>query len=165
MKHKISITQIIRHIVQLGAFILFPGLFITTFSAVRDIYTAIIGGSFQLSAHADQLLLIVAVFPVTILFGRFFCGYLCSFGAMGDLLWWLSSKLIKKPITVSEKLDRVLKWLKYAVLVLIGVFVWTLAVPVDSTYSPWNVFGMYSTPRGGGQICPHGFPLADCFCC
>ena len=98
MKKKNSITQVIRHIVQLSAFILFPGLFITIFAAIRDIYMAVISGSFHFSVYADQLLLIVAVFPITILFGRFFCGYLCSFGAMGDLLWWVSSKIIKRPI-------------------------------------------------------------------
>ena len=148
MKKKNSITQVIRHIVQLIAFVLFPGLFITTVTPIRDIYMAVIGGSFHFSAYADQLLLIVAVLPITILFGRFFCGYLCSFGAMGDLLWWASSKIIKKPIIVSAKTDRVLKWLKYVILFLAVVFVWTLAIPINSTYSPWNVFGMYSTPKG-----------------
>lgn len=148
MKKKISITQVIRHIIQLIMFILFPGLFITTFLAVRDIYTAVIEGSFNVSAYSDQLLLMIAIFPITILFGRFFCGNLCSFGAMGDLLWWISSKIIKKPITVNAKTDRVLKWLKYVILLFIVVFLWTLALPLDSTYNPWNVFGMYSTPKG-----------------
>lgn len=148
MKKKNSITQVIRHIVQLIAFVLFPGLFITTFTAIRDIYMAVISGSFHFSAYVDQLLLIVSIFPITILFGRFFCGYLCSFGAMGDLLWWASSKIIKKAIIVSTKTDRVLKWLKYVILFLAIVFVWTLAIPINSTYSPWNVFGMYSTPKG-----------------
>lgn len=115
MKKKISITQVIRHIIQLIMFILFPGLFITTFLAVRDIYMAVIGGSFHISAYSNQLLLIIAIFPITILFGRFFCGYICSFGAMGDLLWWISSKKIKKPITINAKTDRVLKWLKYII--------------------------------------------------
>lgn len=152
MKKKTSITQIIRHTIQLGAFILFPGLFITTFAAVRDICTAIIGGSFQISVYADQLLLIAAVFPVTILFGRFFCGYLCSFGAMGDLLWWISSKITKKPIVVSAKADRVIKLLKYFILLLIAAFVWTEAIPMDSTHSPWNIFGMYGTLKGWTDI-------------
>lgn len=63
MKKKISVTQIIRHIIQLAAFILFPGLFITTFSALRGIYTAIIGGTFSASEYASQILLLLAISP------------------------------------------------------------------------------------------------------
>lgn len=39
-------TQLIRHLVQLAAFILFPGLFITVFSAVRDLVMAFVEGRF-----------------------------------------------------------------------------------------------------------------------
>ena len=104
MKKKISITQIIRHIIQLGAFLLFPGMFISIFMAIRNLYTAALG----VATYQNQLLLILAVFPITILLGRFFCGYLCALGAMGDLLWWISSKIIKKPIRVNEKVDKLL---------------------------------------------------------
>lgn len=148
MKKKISITQIIRHIIQLGAFLLFPGMFISIFMAIRNLYTAAIG----VSTYQNQWLLILAIFPITVLFGRFFCGYLCAFGAMGDLLWWISSKIIKKPIRVNEKVDCILKYLKYVVLALIVIFAWTLAIPMDSTYSPWNVFGMYSTLSGWSSV-------------
>lgn len=148
MKKKISKTQVIRHIIQLIAFVLFPGLFITAFMAIRDIYTAIIGGSFVAAAYADQILLLVAILPVTILFGRFFCGYLCSFGAIGDLLWTISSKVLKKPIKVSPKTDRYLKIVKYIILLFNVIFVWTIAIAINSKLSPWTVFGMYSTPMG-----------------
>lgn len=67
---------------------------------------------------------------------------------MGDLLWAASSRIIKKPIKIGEKADKVLKLLKYVILVLIFVFLWTLAVPLDSMYNPWNIFGMYSTFKG-----------------
>lgn len=148
MKKKIHITQIIRHIFQMAAFVLFPGLFITVFTAVRDIYTTVIRGSFHFSAYAGQLLVLAAVFLVTMLFGRFFCGYLCAFGAMGDLLWWASSKVIKKPVSIHAETDRSLKYLKYIILLSIVMFVWTLPAPIDSTYSPWNVFGVYSNLKG-----------------
>ena len=147
-KKKIATTQLLRHIIQLVAFILFPGLFISTFAAIRDVYTALINGSFSLSAQAESLLVLLAVFPITILWGRFFCGYLCSFGAMGDFLWALSRKMFKKPLKVNPKADRSLKLLKYLILVLIVIFIWTLAVPLSSTMNPWTVFGMYSSLSG-----------------
>ena len=60
-KKKIATTQLLRHIIQLVAFILFPGLFISTFAAIRDVYTALINGSFSLSAQAESLLVLLAV--------------------------------------------------------------------------------------------------------
>ena len=148
MKGKLKITQIIRHIIQLIAFILFPGLFVSTFGALKDVYMAVIGGDFSISEYSEQIILLIAVLPITALFGRFFCGFLCSFGAMGELLSWISSKIIKKPVVIGEKADRVLKWLKYVVLALNVVLIWTLSVSADSSDSPWNVFGMYSTYVG-----------------
>lgn len=145
---KIPATQLIRHVIQLAAFIFLPGLFIFTFSAIRDVYTALINGSFSFSAQAEPLLVLLAVFPITILWGRFFCGFLCSFGAMGDLLWAFSKKIFKKPLKVNSQVDNKLKLLKYLVLVLIVVFIWTLAVPVSSTMNPWTIFGMYASLSG-----------------
>lgn len=42
-------TQLIRHLVQFAAFILFPGLFISVFFAVRDLLTAFVEGRFSFS--------------------------------------------------------------------------------------------------------------------
>lgn len=145
-------AQIVRRIIQIAAFLLFPGLFISTFSAVRAVYTAVLSGSFSLTALAWLLLLLAAVFPVTILFGRFFCGYLCAFGAMGDFFWFLSRKLRKKQPRISAKADRYLKLLKYAVLLFIVVVFWTLALPLDSTMNPWTIFGMYASVDGWASL-------------
>ena len=67
---------------------------------------------------------------------------------MGDFLWALSRKMFKKPLKVNPKADRSLKLLKYLILVLIVIFIWTLAVPLSSTMNPWTVFGMYSSLSG-----------------
>ena len=65
-------TQFIRHLVQLTAFILLPGLFITVFSAVRDILAAFMDGSFSVSELFPQIILVFMVFLITALWGRFF---------------------------------------------------------------------------------------------
>mgnify|MGYP001028129308 CR=1 FL=1 len=86
MKRKrMSITQIVRHLIQLAAFILFPGLFISTFSALGDIVKALVNGTFSVSALSAQLITVLGIFVITALWGRFFCGFLCSFGALQDL--------------------------------------------------------------------------------
>ncbi len=151
-KKKVHLTQILRHVIQLIALILMPGLFITAFSALRDVWQAVLQGSFTLSGLSSQLLVLAAVFPVTVIWGRFFCGYLCSFGAMGDLMGWISSKIRKKPLQMPPKADRVLKFVKYGVLAFLVIAVWTLGMSIDTSVSPWNVFGVLVTLWKGGSV-------------
>lgn len=145
-KRKISKNQIIRRLIQIAAFLLMPGLFISTFSAIKSIYTALIGGTFAFSTLSYDILLLVAVIPITVLMGRFFCGYICSFGAMADLFWYISQKIHKKRYTLNQHLDQILKKLKYLVLLFIVVFIWTLGfASFSSTANPWNIFGMFAS--------------------
>ena len=150
--NKISPLMLTRRAIQAAAFLLFPGLFLSTFSALKTIYTGIIGGTFQLAANAGQVILAVAMLLVTAIMGRFFCGFLCSFGSMGDLFWFIGSKLkLRRPV-IPEKADRVLKSLKYFLLAGIVVLGWTFGNGLLSgTDNPWTVFGMYATLKGGAD--------------
>jgi uncharacterized protein with FMN-binding domain/NAD-dependent dihydropyrimidine dehydrogenase PreA subunit len=129
--------------------VLFPGLFISTFSALKTIFTAIFGGTFTMAAYGGQVILVVAMLLITAIMGRFFCGFLCSFGSMGDLFWWIGTKLKLRRPAISEKADRVLKYFKYVVLIGTVLLGWTLGVSLLSgTSNPWTVFGMYATWKG-----------------
>ncbi len=148
-KKKITFIKVLRRLIQLAAFILIPGLFITAFGALGDVYQALIQGSFSVTALSFQLLILLAVIPVTMLLGRFFCGYLCAFGSMGDLLWFIAGKIHRKRIRIGEKTDKILKSFKYILLIFIVVFVWTLGVvSFDPTANPWTIFGMYASISG-----------------
>ena len=91
--HKITALTLTRRIIQVASLILFPGLFISTFSAIKAIYTSLIGGTFSATALAGQIILAVSMLLITAIMGRFFCGFLCAFGSMGDFFWYLGSKL------------------------------------------------------------------------
>lgn len=146
---KIHWIQIARHLVQLAAFFLYPGLFVAIFLAIKDIYTALIGGTFTFAALSPSIFLLASALIITIFLGRFFCGFLCSFGAMGDLLWSFMQHTLHLNIKVSPKLDAVLKYMKYVVLIGIILFGWTLGlVNFEGTLSPWTVFGFYSSFSG-----------------
>ena len=140
---KIPVNQIIRAVIQLLAFIAVPGLFITIFSSIGGIISALAAGTFTFAEYAGQLLLTAAALLVTIIWGRVFCGYICSFGAMQDLLWAIG-KHIPVKLRIPEKMDRPMKYFKYAVLAFVAVAVWIFAVFGDAVWSPWTVFGMYS---------------------
>jgi len=152
-KKKISPLMLTRRLVQLAAFALFPGLFIATFAALKSICTAIIGGTFSAAALAGQIVLAASMLVITALMGRFFCGFLCAFGSMGDLLWYIGGKLkIKRP-KISPRADRVLKSVKYILLAGIVLFVWMLGAPaLNGTANPWTVFGMYAGYKGWADL-------------
>ena len=152
-KTKIVWRQLVRRAIQLLSFILVPGLFVTVFTALKSVFTALIGGTFNFGTFIPQLILIFVVFAVTIFMGRFFCGYICSFGSMGDLIWFISKKIRKNPRKINEKADRILKYFKYIFLLFIIIFIWTLGtVSFDSSLNPWNVFGMYTTISGWASL-------------
>ncbi len=138
---KTNTTQLLRHGVQLLAFLLFPGLFLTVFNALKDVIVALVTGTFALSALTGSLITLAVVLGVTVLWGRFFCGYLCTFGALQELLAFARKKLIPEVRRMPEKADKLLKYTKYGVLLAVVLLVWVLQLPVDSTFSPWGVFG------------------------
>lgn len=141
-KKHISVTQLIRHIVQIASLLLFPGLFITVFSAVGDILTALIKDRFSIYALSAQLITVLTVFIITVLWGRFFCGFVCFFGTLQELIAFLSKKIFPKKRQFPSKFDHLLKLMKYFMLIFIIVGIWILALPVDSSFNPWGVFGM-----------------------
>jgi len=71
-----------------------------------------------------------------LIFGRAFCGYICPFGALQELM----GKISKKKFRVPEKADKTLRYLKYAVLAFVTVMAWVTATIWISPYDPWTAF-------------------------
>ena len=53
--------------------------------------------------NAGSIMVIFAFFS-TLIFGRFFCGWLCHFGAIQELAWWVFDKFGIKPKTINSRL-------------------------------------------------------------
>ncbi|MBU3199030.1 FMN-binding protein [Clostridium estertheticum] len=140
MVKKIKKTQIFRHIIQLIMFVLSPGLFILAFSELKSIYTMIIKGNLNFITAFPTLIEFTTVIIVTIFLGRFFCGWVCAFGAYNDFIYLLSKKVFKVNFKVNEEVDKVLKYVKYVVLLLLVIIVWTMGSKVLDTTSPWDAF-------------------------
>jgi len=144
-KHKISLMKITRHSVQIIFFIILPGLYISAFSGIRDIYIALINNSFSAAQMLPQLVEAIVIIPFTILFGRFFCGWMCAFGAFGDFIYSLSRKLFNMKFRMNESADKALKYVKYILLIFLAVVLWTFDSTKFDSLSPWDVFGMLAT--------------------
>ena len=145
-----SLTQLLRHAVQIAGFLLLPGLFLLTLDAFRGVWQAVLGGQFTWSALGVPLLTLFAVLPVTALWERFFCGYLCAFGGMQELLSAVASRLGLPVIQLSERADSILRKAKYVVLAAL-VVCWTFGGSYESA-SPWQVFGRYARYDGWSDL-------------
>jgi polyferredoxin len=142
-------VDLIRRATQIIAFLLIPGLFTSVFYGIKELYTALIEGRFTVITISSQIFMLLAVILSTVVLGRFFCGFFCSFGAMGDLIWFISKKTVKPKLRISETVDENLKLLKYGLLLFIVIALWTFhLVTINSTSNPWNIFGIYSSLSG-----------------
>ncbi len=81
-KKKTASVRVWRRIIQVISFLALPGLFTSIFYAMKEIYSAVIAGSFSLSAMFPQLLLFSGSMIITLLTGRFFLWILMQLRAM-----------------------------------------------------------------------------------
>jgi uncharacterized protein with FMN-binding domain len=73
--------------------------------------------------------------------GRWFCGWICAFGAYNDLIYFISQKVFKRKYKVGEKVDSILKYAKYVILLFIIIVSWTFGSNILESASPWDAFG------------------------
>ncbi len=143
-KNKKKMPEWIRLAVQIVFFIWFPSAFTAAFSGVR--YIAVQIGAGERIAMTSFVQTLVALCVFTILFGRFFCGYACAFGSLGDLMRMIyvsvCRKRKKKAVTFKKELAAVLSAGKY--IVLFGILILCYLQIYGNVHgsSPWEVFSM-----------------------
>jgi polyferredoxin len=149
-------NRILRAGIQLVFFVTMPGAFVAGFTGVKNLFGWISSGALLQMNSFIKALIGLSLF--TILFGRYFCGYVCAFGSLGDFVYWLSGlvqkKLLhrKKQITLPRKALPWLQKLKYLNLLFIVVLcAFGLYTRLSGT-SPWDVFSrltaLQSVPEG-----------------
>lgn len=143
--------------VQLFFFLAMPGAFVAGFNGVKQLFLRIGAGE---TLQADSFALsLLGLCGFTILFGRFFCGYVCAFGSLGDLIYGLSGLVQKKllhrraPFRLPEKVTLYGQKFKYLLLAsLILLYVSGQNGRLAGT-SPWEVFSRLTALR----LPPEGF--------
>jgi Polyferredoxin len=144
-KRKKHFFNLFRFLVQLVFFILIPGFYINAFNGIKQTYISIIHNNFHILSLLPQIIEAVAIVPVTIFLGRFFCGWMCAFGTFGDAINLVSQKLFKTKFRVSESSDKALKYIKYFILAFLVTVVWSFGTKTFSSANPWDVFGIIAT--------------------
>jgi len=142
-KKPIPKAHIVRRASQILFFLILPGLFTQILTSLKSIVTGISSGTFSVQGNMFDMLLLASAILVSAFAGRFFCGWMCAFGAYGDFLAAAGKKLKIKHIEVPELLDKGLKSIKYVLLGGLVVFVWGLQiVTIPSGVNPMEAFGL-----------------------
>lgn len=94
---------------------------ICPFGGVVTVYEFVTMGDFIQKIHSSAFILMALGFIVAILFGTIFCGFLCPFGAIQEWIGKIGRKIFSKKFNhfVPKKLDQVLRYLRYVVLILV----------------------------------------------
>lgn len=144
--------------IQAIFFVSMPGAFVAGFAGVRQLFLRV-GTGDTLSLDSFTLSLI-GLCGFTILFGRFFCGYVCAFGSLGDFVYWLSGLVQKKLLHRKKQFQLPDKVVEYGQRVKYLVLLFIVGMCAENQYSklsgtdPWEVFSRLTAlklpPKGFG---------------
>lgn len=130
--------------IQVLFFLFFPSAYTAAFSGVKYLFTQIGAGERINMISFVHILLMLCLY--TIVFGRFFCGYACAFGALGDAVRsayvWICKKTHIKPVQIPARWMLSAGIVKYIVLAAIVLLCYGGIYGHLRGTSPWDVFSM-----------------------
>ena len=143
-KKRKQIVSYLRAGIQLLYFLFLPSVFTAAFNGVKYIFTQLgQGEKIEMTAFVSALLLVCAF---AIVFGRFFCGFACAFGSLGDAMHAIygiiCKKRKKKPRRIKPETAKKLALIKYGILFLIALTCFAGVYQKARGTSPWDVFSM-----------------------
>lgn len=113
------------------------------FGAVETLWTWVTTGAFISKIHPSNLVMGLALLLSVLVAGNAFCGWVCPFGAVQDALTWVRRRLHLPTVTVPARLDRWLRFGRYAVLALVLVMSATTLRLWFADVDPYvNLFGL-----------------------
>ncbi|MDO5146640.1 MAG: 4Fe-4S binding protein [Eubacteriales bacterium] len=138
--------------IRLGFFVAWPALFATAFGGVKQVAESI---AKQESLPWNPFIFtLLVLLGFTIVFGRFFCGFACALGTWGDAVYWISSQIQKKrrkrPLRCLKKGERILRFGKYAVLVIVLILCiegFGAQVALHSPFSAFSRIRQFAVPE------------------
>ena len=146
-KRDMAVHRWTRSAIQILFFALAPGLFSGAFNGVKYLFTQI--GAVQGIEFNSFVVLLVATVVFTVLFGRFFCGYACAFGTLGDIVFHVFDALRSKTpfprVKFPLPLVRALSLVKYAVLAAVCAACVLGVWQGVSGMSPWVAFAGFTS--------------------
>jgi polyferredoxin len=99
------------------------------FGGVETLYKFITVGTFVQKVRESSFVLMTLVFILAILFGPVFCGWVCPLGTVQEWVGRIGRKIFKTKHYshfIPSKLDKILRYARY------GVLVWVLYITITS---------------------------------
>lgn len=160
-RRRIAFTQRLRRLTQLtfAAFIVYTSLVhqlatesgstasidaLCPFGGIETAWRYLSsGGRYVPKTHASNLILLTGLLAGTLIAGSAFCGWICPFGTVQDLLTGIRKRLRLPEIQVPRWLDRILRYGRY---VMLGLILYQTIVSVKlwfATIDPYRaLFGL-----------------------
>ncbi len=101
------------------------------FGAVETLYTYIKEGKMLCALGTGNFYALGMILLMTLIFRRFFCGYVCPIGATSELMRSLAGDFEYKQLQVPNKIDKGLSLIRYAVLIMVLIMT---AATIDLFY-------------------------------
>ncbi|MCX6067944.1 MAG: 4Fe-4S binding protein [Chloroflexi bacterium] len=125
------------------------------FGGVVTIYQYATAGNFVQHIHESAFALMVIGLFMAILFGPAFCGWVCPLGTIQEWVSNLGRKLFKRRFNhfVPEKLDNILRYMRYAVLAWVVYMTATTGTLIFAAYDPYYaLFNFWSSELAIGGL-------------
>ncbi len=88
----------------------------------------------------SSVILLGTTIVTALVFRRSFCGNICPLGFLQELFGLGGRKLFKKKFELPSKADRILRYLKYLVLIVFLGLAWKTLTLAIRPYDPWVAF-------------------------
>lgn len=129
---------------------------ICPFGAIESLYKLISTGNFIEKIDWSAVTLLTGSIILTIILGRYFCGWICALGTLQELFGKLGFKIFKKRFIINPKLDLPLRYIKYILLIVILFLTWKTGTLIIRPYDP---FAAYSHIPAGFEELWSGFSI------
>lgn len=128
---------------------------ICPFGGVVTIYQYITAGTFVQKIHEASFYLMIIVFFTAIIAGPIFCGWICPFGTFQEWIGIIGKKIFKKKYNnfLPKKIDSVLRYLRYLILIWVIVMTAVSATLIFASYDPYYALFNFWT----GEVAITGF--------
>ena len=111
------------------------------YGGLESMLTLVTVGTFLKRIVIGTFVLFGSTVLLSLAMRRSFCGQICAFGALQEFFGKIGARLFKKRPVVPQKLDRVLRYLKYVVLAVTAAMAWITGELWITPYDPFNALG------------------------
>ncbi|MDN5293448.1 MAG: hypothetical protein PWQ31_753 [Eubacteriales bacterium] len=130
------------------------------YGGLESLYSLIFSGSFVQKIFTGTMVILLLSVVITLLFRRSFCGVLCPFGALQEFLGKLGQKILGRRLIMPATIDRPLRYLKYAVLILTLTAAWVTGGLWMDPYDPYSTYAhLFAGISSSVEERPVGFIL------